>query len=272
MTKRMDKRIIVAGIGIVGVNLTAVIAQFQFMREHLPTWGIAGQLLFAGSLESIAIMISYFAHLALVSGDSATRLRLASYIFAIGIGLMNASHYVSHGHITFESIAVGVCSASSPWLWGIYSRRQSRDILLANNLIEGHAVRLGINRWMFHSVKSFRVFRMATWVGVQNPADAIALLPEPPEPIEAESVPESDDASIPVIETATEFKNTATAVRAALDALGNDTKASSAVAWLHERGIDTTEAYVRVVRSTRAKRIAASPTATVRSITDGKKT
>ena len=269
---KFNWRIAVATPSIIAVNLTAVIAQYQFMHAHLPTWGKGGQILFAFTLESIAVMLSYFAHLALVSGDSATRLRMNSYLFALGIGIMNASHFIHNGHITFEAIAVGICSASSPWLWGIYSRRQSRDALQAQNLIEGHAVRLGINRWLFHTRNSFRVFRLATWKGIQNPVEAIAMLPDIPPVNDAPLASETITPEIIPIDADAVYKNTATAVRAALTALGNDVKASSCVSWLAERGIETSEAYVRVIRSTDAKRNAALPGATIRSITDGKKT
>jgi hypothetical protein len=65
-------------------------------------------------------------------------------------------------------------SASSPWLWAVHSRRVSRDALLAQGLIEHHAVRLGSTRWAWHPIRSARVMWHATWEGVTNPAEALA--------------------------------------------------------------------------------------------------
>ena len=164
-----------AAVPIVLVNAVAFAGQLAFLRVHLP-WPLAGQVLVAVTLESVAVYLAWQAHLALVADDSALRLRLAAYAFALVIGVMNYSHYMApHWRPTFAAVTFGLMSASSPWLWSVHSRRVSRDALKADNQIEAHAVRLGMTRWAWHPIKSYRVMRLATWKGENTPKAAIAL-------------------------------------------------------------------------------------------------
>jgi hypothetical protein len=50
--------------------------QLAFLRAHLP-WPLAGQLMMAAALESIAVYPAFHAHVAALANDSAPRLRLA---------------------------------------------------------------------------------------------------------------------------------------------------------------------------------------------------
>jgi hypothetical protein len=127
-------------------------------------------------LESIAVYLSYHAHIAQLANDSATRLRLAAGLFGAVMGAMNYSHYMAaNWRPTFAAIAFGLCSASSPWLWGIHSRRESRDSLMADGLIEPHAVRLGATRWTWHPIRSAQVMWYATWEGINDVRGALEL-------------------------------------------------------------------------------------------------
>jgi hypothetical protein len=155
------------------VNAVAFAGQLAFLREHLP-WPLAGQVMMAVALESIAIYLAFHAHLAQLANDSALRLRLGAYGFALIIAACNYSHYAGpHWRPTFAAVAVALCSAVSPWLWGIHSRRASRDALLASRLIEPHALRLGPTRWLWHPLRSARVMWLATWEGIADPRDAV---------------------------------------------------------------------------------------------------
>src|SRR5260370_5786963 len=124
--RRINLRLIAAMVPLLLVNCIAMFGQLAFIRAHIH-WPLAGDILFAASLESVAVYLAYHAHITLISNDSALRLRLASYGFGFLIGTLNYSHYSTAWHPTFEAIAVGLLSASSPWLWGIHSRRGSRD-------------------------------------------------------------------------------------------------------------------------------------------------
>ena len=163
-----------AAVPVILVNGVAFAGQLAFLRAHLP-WPLEGQLMMAAALESIAIYLAFHAHVAALANDSALRLRLASYGFAVVIATMNYSHYAAHNwRPTFPAVAVGLMSASSPWLWGVHSRRASRDQMIAAGLIEGHALRLGSTRWLWHPLRSARVMYHATWAGVTDPRQALA--------------------------------------------------------------------------------------------------
>jgi hypothetical protein len=170
----LRSRLIVAAVPVVLVNGVAFAGQLAFLRDHLP-WPLAGQLVMAAALESVAVYLAYHAHVAALANDSALRLRLAAYGFALAIATMNYSHYARPGwRPTFAAVAVALCSAASPWLWGVHSRRASRDQLLAAGLVEPHALRLGATRWLWHPLRSARVMYHATWAGITDPRQAIA--------------------------------------------------------------------------------------------------
>lgn len=163
-----------AAVPIVLVNAVAFAGQLAFLRTHLP-WPLAGQVLVAVTLESVAVYLAWQAHLALAADDSALRLRLAAYSFALVIGVMNYSHWCAPGwRPTFAAVTFGLMSVSSPWLWSVHSRRVSRDALKDRGLIESHAVRLGATRLLWHPVRSVRVMRWAAWAGENDPARVIA--------------------------------------------------------------------------------------------------
>jgi len=163
-----------AAVPIVLVNAVATGAQLGFWRAHLTA---AQAVLVALALESIAIYLAWMSHLAQLADDSALRLRLAAYSFALVIGALNYSHFMLPGwRPTVAAVTFGLMSAVSPWLWSVHSRRVSRDALKADNQIEAHAVRLGATRWTWHPVLSYRVMRLATWEGENRPKPTIALL------------------------------------------------------------------------------------------------
>jgi hypothetical protein len=173
LLSRREVRTALAAVPVALVNAVAFSGQLAFLRVHLP-WPLAGQVTMAVALECIAVYLAFHAHVAQLANDSALRLRLAAYAFAVVIAAMNYSHYAAPGwRPTFPAVAVGLMSASSPWLWAIHSRRASRDELLAKGLIEPHAVRLGSTRWIWHPVRSARVMWHATWEGITDPAAAI---------------------------------------------------------------------------------------------------
>jgi hypothetical protein len=166
-------RTCMAAVPVALVNAVAFGGQLAFLRAHLHWPGI-GQVTMAVALESIAVYLAFQAHVAQLSNDSALRLRLAAYAFAAAIATMNYSHYMApHWRPTFTAVAIGLMSASSPWLWAVHSRRASRDVLLAKGLIEPHAVRLGSTRWLWHPRRSFQAMWHATWEGITDPAAAI---------------------------------------------------------------------------------------------------
>ena len=155
------------------VNAVAFIGQYGYATEHFG-WGKPGDVLYAATIESVAVTVAAHAHQSQKNNDSALRTKLASYALGAVVGALNYSHYASHWHPTAKAVSLGLLSALSPWLWGMFSRRVSRDLLMAQGLLEGRAVKLGATRWAWHPIGSFRAMRWATWLGEQDPAVVIA--------------------------------------------------------------------------------------------------
>jgi hypothetical protein len=289
----MNKRMLITALPLVLVNVVAVSGQYGFIKDHT-TWPVYGVAIFAAALESVALYLAYMAHASLMQNDSALRLRLAAYSFGLIAGVLNYSHYAPDGRITFVAFATGLMSASSPWLWSVYSRRASRDALMAAGLIEPHAVRLGVTRWIWHPMKSTRVMYMATWQGEQSPQAAISayentrpisepvmaepvtaepVTVEPAEPVTVEpaepaepALPEPARPAKPMRRARADSK--AAIVRQAL----NDAPGDSApviAARLAQRGVSVSAAYVRQVRSVAARREIETRRSTMRALASG---
>lgn len=151
------------------VNSVAVIGQMAFASEHLKQWGFAGQLLFALSLESIAVYLSWHAMAAERRNDSAMRLVMASYLFGFTVAMINYSHFAKpFTKPNTIGIVVALMSMSSPILWRIHSRAVSRSILYQKGLIDEHMVRLGGSRWLWHPIRSFKVTWHASWLNIDT--------------------------------------------------------------------------------------------------------
>lgn len=266
---------VITAVPIILVNIVAVLGQFGYLRDHLH-WPVIGVAIFAAAIESVALYLAYMAHKALLSMDSSMRLRLGAISFGLLAGFMNASHYTRHGHVTFVSVATGIMSASSPFLWGIYSRRQSRDALMERGLIEPGAVRLGSVRWLMYPVKSFQVFRLAAWNGVREPAQAITEWEDTQEITDAVIVTEpvtpavtpAEDSVTPDMTIDSRISN-AQAIGMAFDALGRDTDVATVTEWLAARGKSVAPAYIRQVRSRNRKRDSVTSRDNVRALPTG---
>ena len=269
--KTRRRRAVITAIPLILVNAVAFAGQFGYINAHIP-WGVFGAVIFAIALESVALFLAYMANQALMSEDSALGLRLASYLFAAIIGFMNYSHYALPGMVpTFEAVATGLMSLASPWLWGIYSRRQSRDLLRATNQLSPRAVKLGFLRWVLWPKQSFFVFRRAAWSGLNDIDEALTLWvdPEPePELIEVPAVKEGSKESfllttarVPVersekaieppvtLAALADAHTKADAVRFALNELGQSVGSGVVAEWLQARGWDVTPSSVRTVKA-----------------------
>jgi hypothetical protein len=175
VTAHRVRRAVYMAVPVLAVNTCAFLGQLGYFHTHLTAWGLPGQLLVAAALESIAVFLSYHAHIARIGDDPAFRLQMSAYSLALVIGALNYSHWASADWRPNPiAITFALMSAVSPWLWGIHSRRESRDALKAHGLIEPHAVRLGSTRWTWHPYRSARTMFRATWEGTTNPAEAIA--------------------------------------------------------------------------------------------------
>jgi hypothetical protein len=183
--ERHGYRAWLTAVPIVLVNFVAFYGQFSYFQAHRhPVPGViippAVSVVVALALESMAVYLAWSAHVARLKGDTALRLRLGSYLTGLGIGVLNYSHFCRPGWRpdTF-AVACGVASVASPLLWGIYSNRESRDDLKAQDQIEDHGVRLGFTRSFYHPLRSFLVRSRAAWTAENRPAEAIKLVKPP---------------------------------------------------------------------------------------------
>jgi hypothetical protein len=166
------------------VNGVAVAGQFGWARDHIVRnsagWGTLSDLAYAGTVESVAIAFAAYAHEAQTQNDSAFRLKLASYATGAIVGALNYWHYApAFTQPNAKAVTLGLLSALSPWLWGLRSRRKSRDILLKRGLIEERSVKLGAAMWVFHTYLSAKVVFKATFFGERDPSKAKALIKQP---------------------------------------------------------------------------------------------
>jgi hypothetical protein len=253
-------RPVIAAIPIIGVNATAFIGQFAFMREHITSWPLAGIILLSGTLESIAVYLAFEAHEAMRKGDSSLTLRIGSYLFGAGIGILNYSHYAGPGfRPTFLAVATGLMSTSSAPLWGIYSRRIGRERLIELGLIEPRSVKFARARWLLWFRETFGAFRLAVWTGTQDPNTAIrdwehaqTVKREIAEAKQRET--ESDDERIKreLGEIETELRDASSKAARVRIAIRRNPKmsASDIASWLETFGYpDVSDAYVRQVKS-----------------------
>jgi Protein of unknown function (DUF2637) len=249
-----NRRLIITAIPLVICNLIAFTGQLSFIRDHM-SWPLIGDIGLAAGLESIALFLTFMAADALMAEDSAFRLRLGSYIVAGIVAALNYSHYADNGRPTFAAVATGLMSFMSPILWGIYSRRNSRDALKAKGLIESRAVKFGVNRWLWWPGRTFHVYRYAAWTGEIQPAAAITQW----ETYQTEK-DEIENASLNGSEgmTLNDVRSKADAVRIALREAGENLTGREIATWLAERGHVVTPEYVRVIRSTERRRLRAS--------------
>jgi Protein of unknown function (DUF2637) len=154
------------------INISALYGQTAWTADNL-THSLLWALVLAGALESVGIYLAIEAHRARLAGDAALRLRLGSYGVAAMVGAGNYLHWAAHG--TLAAVTFGLMSASSPWLWAIRSRSLRREQLRAAGMIDPHAVRFSLARWLLFPRRTFEAFRAAVWEGETDPARAIAL-------------------------------------------------------------------------------------------------
>jgi hypothetical protein len=151
----------------------AFFGQLGWIHDHLK-WGWPGQITMALALESIALFFAWQSYNSEMANDSALKSKIAAYAMGLLVGWLNYSHYAK----AFEypngiAIITGMMSTISPWLASSWSRRVSRNLLASKGLIEGHALRLGTTRWLWHPIRSAKVMFNATWEGQTIPIKAI---------------------------------------------------------------------------------------------------
>ncbi|TMR99483.1 hypothetical protein [Nonomuraea basaltis] len=161
-------RLAVMSITNVGVNVVAVAGQFLVFQAM--GWPTLLAVLGAAIVESVAVYVSWHAHVALREGDSAWWQRMTSYLIGAAAGYLNFTHVPE----TPELFAA--CSLASPWLWSMHSRHLHRKDLRQKKLIDPRAPKFSPLRWVLHTGETFAAFRWAVGEGIQSPTAAVQVV------------------------------------------------------------------------------------------------
>lgn len=161
-------------IPLVLVNSAAIWGQAGWAFTHVtePAWFIvfrvAMALLFAGAIESIGVYLAWESHEARMADQPSGLLRYASFGVGILAGWLNWSHFQGTRGVVFALL-----SASSPFLWAVWSTARNRRRLAVLGDQDPRGVKLGTARKFWHPRKALGVVRWAAWAGVTNPLDAV---------------------------------------------------------------------------------------------------
>jgi hypothetical protein len=154
------------------VNGFAVVGQAGFAHDRLH-WQLLAAAGFAATLESIALYIGYHAHAALMAGDSATKLRVASYSVGAVIGGINYDHYAGpNGKPTAMAVIFGLLSLISPWLWAMHGRYKNRRRLEQLGLIDERAPHFSAAKWLHFPFQTLFALRYGVGHNLKDPAAA----------------------------------------------------------------------------------------------------
>lgn len=159
---------------LVLVNGTAMYGQVAAGYKHLtgvdtaPGVKLAVALLVASAAEVIALYVQWHAHDALLRGDTRTaaRLRRVSYGIALVIGLVNASHFLGQ---VWAAVVFGLMSASSPWLWGLHTRRARNVQLVADGRADVGGVVFSGERRRTFPILTWKAHRFALRRNITDP-------------------------------------------------------------------------------------------------------
>lgn len=157
---------------LIFVNILALAGQIGFATDHLG-WNLPAAVMFGATLESIAVYIGWHAHQALLSGDSAIKLRASSYFVGAIVGGLNYEHFAGNGGApTVKSAVFGLMSLISPWLWAMHGRYANRKRLRDLGLIDERAPHFSGGRWVHFPAQTLGALRWGIANNVQDPAAA----------------------------------------------------------------------------------------------------
>lgn len=162
------------------VNTFAVLGQVFYGYDHYAPigWPFEARLAVAVGaaigLESIAWYVSWHAHDALMLKATATasRMRRASYLIAAGVAAINYLHFSPDLAPTGAAVVFAGFSLSSPWLWGLHTRRAHRVQLLREGQADSTGAVFSAERWRAFPVRTWKARRWSIDQGVTDPREA----------------------------------------------------------------------------------------------------
>ena len=166
---------------LVLVNAAAVWGQAGWAYERVTprlvteiTARLVLSLLFALSIESIGVYLSWEAHMARMNNEAAELLQAGAYSVGALAGWLNFDHWHQPGGDNSAAIVFALLSAISPWLWAVWSRARNRARLAELGMTDPRGVKLSTSRKLWHPILSLRVVRWAAWSGETSPTRAVA--------------------------------------------------------------------------------------------------
>jgi hypothetical protein len=163
----------VAPIGL--VTGFAVGGQFAYGLEEYKQGSLAVTVLIAvgagAAAESISLYVQWHAHDALLHGATATaaRLRRASYLLALAVAAVNYSHFSDGWKPTPAAVVFALFSASSPWLWGLHTRRAQRMQLLREGKVDSTGAVFSAERFRAFPIRTIGARRLSIDLGISDP-------------------------------------------------------------------------------------------------------
>jgi hypothetical protein len=123
------------------------------------------------AVESIALTVQWHAHDALLHEATATaaRLRRASYLTAGGVAAVNYAHFADGWRPTAGAVVFALFSASSPWLWGLHTRRAQRLQLLREGRVDSTGAVFSAERFRAFPWRTFQARRYSIDHGITDP-------------------------------------------------------------------------------------------------------
>ncbi len=174
---------------LIVVNATAMYGQIAVGYRELTEDGTPGMARFAvaflvaAAAELIANYVNWHAHDALLRKDGRTagRLRRVAYLIAAVIGAVNYSHFADEGMApTAAAVVFGLMSASSPWLWGLHTRRAQHVQLTAEGRADTAGAVFSGERVRAFPLRAWQARRWSIDHGVSDPADRVGRLQRRP--------------------------------------------------------------------------------------------
>lgn len=125
-------------------------------------------------LEMIAVYVQWHAHDALLLKATATaaRLRRVSYLIAAAVATFQYSHFANDWAPTASAVVFAAFSASSPWLWGLHTRRAQHLQLLREGHADAGGATFSAERWRAFPLRTWSARRWSIDHSVTNPRDA----------------------------------------------------------------------------------------------------
>jgi hypothetical protein len=165
---------------LAAVTVFAMFGQVGYAFAHLtePTWPWVVRAVvavgFAATVESIANTVAWYAHGALLAGDTATasRRRVAAYGLALAVAGINYAHFADGWAPTDSAVVFALFSALQPWLWGMHTRRAVHLQRKQDGRVDDTGALFSSARWRAFPVRTWLARRYSIAHGITDPRTA----------------------------------------------------------------------------------------------------